>query len=67
MEGIDAAHAIKASDPQVGVVILSQYADEEKHVNAIFSKLRLSGEQAINRRVAAVLTFLREAGLRPPM
>jgi DNA-binding NarL/FixJ family response regulator len=28
MEGIDAAHAIKASDPQVGVVVLSQYADE---------------------------------------
>jgi DNA-binding NarL/FixJ family response regulator len=163
MEGIDAAHAIKASDPQVGVVILSQYADEsyafelfrngtaglayllkdrvgdlhhllsalrevaaggsvidpmvvealvarrarlresplanltareldvlremaqgrgnagiaarlalsessvEKHVNAIFSKLGLSGEQAIHRRVAAVLTFLRDAGLRPPV
>ena len=162
MEGIDAAHAIKASAPQVGVVILSQYADEsyafelfrngtaglayllkdrvgdlhhllaalrevaaggsvidplvvealvarrarlresplstlttreldvlremaqgrgnagiaaglalsessvEKHVNAIFSKLGLSGEQAIHRRVAAVLTFLRDAGLRPP-
>src|SRR5436190_627763 len=28
MEGIDAAHAIKAADPGVGVVILSQYADE---------------------------------------
>jgi DNA-binding NarL/FixJ family response regulator len=28
MEGIDAAHAIKASDPHVGVVVLSQYADE---------------------------------------
>jgi DNA-binding NarL/FixJ family response regulator len=163
MEGIDAAHAIKASDPHVGVVILSQYADEsyafelfrngtaglayllkdrvgdlrhllsalrqvaaggsvidpmvvealvarrarlresplarltarelavlremaqgrgnagiaarlslsessvEKHVNAIFSKLGLSGEQAIHRRVAAVLTFLRDAGLRPPV
>jgi len=163
MEGIDAAHAIKASNPQVGVVILSQYADEsyafelfrngtgglayllkdrvgdlhhllsalrevaaggsvidpmvvealvtrrarlretplanltareldvlremaqgrgnagiaarlalsessvEKHVNAIFSKLGLSGEQAIHRRVAAVLTFLRDAGLRPPV
>jgi DNA-binding NarL/FixJ family response regulator len=163
MEGIDAAHAIKAGDPQVGVVILSQYADEsyafelfrngtaglayllkdrvgdlhqllsalrqvaaggsvidpmvvealvarrarlresplakltareldvlremaqgrgnagiagrlslsessvEKHVNAIFSKLGLSGEQAIHRRVAAVLTFLRDAGLRPPV
>ena len=37
-----------------------------KHVNAIFTKLALSGEQAIHRRVAAVLTFLRDAGLRPP-
>ncbi|WP_171074926.1 response regulator transcription factor [Nonomuraea basaltis] len=38
----------------------------EKHVNAIFTKLGLSGEQAIHRRVAAVLAFLRDAGLRPP-
>jgi DNA-binding NarL/FixJ family response regulator len=28
MEGIDAAHAIKADKPAIGVVILSQYADE---------------------------------------
>ena len=28
MEGIDAAHRIRAADPQVGVVIFSQYADE---------------------------------------
>jgi DNA-binding NarL/FixJ family response regulator len=38
----------------------------EKHVNAIFTKLDLSGEQLVHRRVAAVLTFLRDAGLRPP-
>lgn len=162
MEGIDAAHSIKAANPGVGVVILSQYADEsyafelfrngtaglayllkdrvgdlqqllaalrevvnggsvidpqvvdalvtrrarlresplarltprelevlremaqgrgnagiaqnlslsessvEKHVNAIFTKLDLSGEQLVHRRVAAVLTFLRDAGLRSP-
>ncbi len=162
MEGIDAAHAIKATDPDVGVVVLSQYADEsyafelfrngtaglayllkdrvgdlhqllsalrevvsggsvidpqvvealvtrrarlresplarltpreldvlrdmaqgrgnagiaqrlslsessvEKHVNAIFAKLDLAREQLVHRRVAAVLTFLRDAGLRPP-
>ena len=162
MEGIDAAHAIKSADPDVGVVILSQYADEsyafelfrngtaglayllkdrvgdlhqllsalrevtsggsvidphvvealvtrrarlresplarltareldvlremaqgrgnagiarelslsessvEKHVNAIFTKLDLASEQLVHRRVAAVLTFLRDAGLRPP-
>jgi DNA-binding NarL/FixJ family response regulator len=34
----------------------------EKHVNAIFSKLDLSQEQQIHRRVAAVLTFLRDPG-----
>ena len=162
MEGIDAAHAIKAAAPRVGVVILSQYADEsyafelfrngtaglayllkdrvgdlyqllsalrevaaggsvidpqvvealvtrrarlresplsrltprelevlremaqgrgnagiaqqlsvsessvEKYVNAIFTKLGLASEQLVHRRVAAVLTFLRDAGLRLP-
>jgi DNA-binding NarL/FixJ family response regulator len=160
MEGIEAAHAIKLAYPQIGVVVLSQYADEsyafelfrdgtaglayllkdrigelsrlvdalravaaggsvvdpqvvealvrgrarlrasalknltprelevlremaqgrgnagiagqlhlsessvEKHVNAIFTKLGLSSEQATHRRVTAVLTFLRDAGLR---
>ena len=162
MEGIDAAHRIKETTPGVGVVILSQYADEsyafelfrngtaglayllkdrvgdlrqllsalrevatggsvidpqvvdalvtrrvrlresplarltpreldvlremaqgrgnagiaqqlflsessvEKHVNAIFAKLDLASEQQVHRRVAAVLTFLRDAGLRTP-
>jgi DNA-binding NarL/FixJ family response regulator len=162
MEGIDAAHRIRASDPRVGVVILSQYADEayafelfrngtsglayllkdrvgdlhqllaalrevttggsvvdpqvvdalvsrrarlresplarmtareldvlremaqghgnariaqrlslsessvEKYVNSIFAKLGLSAELQVHRRVAAVLTFLRDGGLRPP-
>jgi DNA-binding NarL/FixJ family response regulator len=162
MEGIDAAHTIKATDPDVGVVVLSQYADEtyafelfrngtaglayllkdrvgdlqqllsalravaaggsvidpqvvetlvarrarlresplarltpreldvlremakgtgnagiarnlamsessvEKHVNAIFTKFGLTTEAIVHRRVAAVLTFLRDVGLRPP-
>ncbi|MEV6491813.1 response regulator transcription factor, partial [Actinoplanes sp. NPDC051633] len=163
MEGIDAAHTIKTRTPSVGVVILSQYADEayafelfrngtaglayllkdrvgdlaqllaalrevaaggsvidpqvvdalvarrarlresplarmtprelevlremaqghgnagiaarlslaessvEKHVNSIFTKLGLTAETQVHRRVAAVLTFLRDAGLtRPP-
>ena len=156
MEGIDAAHAIRQVNPAIGVVILSQYADEsyafelfrngtaglayllkdrvgdlrqllsalravasggsmvdpqvidalvtrrarlresplarltpreldvlremaqgrgnagiaqalslsessvEKHVNAIFTKLDLASEQQVHRRVAAVLTFLRD-------
>ena len=38
----------------------------EKHVNAIFTKLDLASEALVHRRVAAVLTFLRDAGLRPP-
>jgi hypothetical protein len=38
----------------------------EKHVNAIFTKLGLTGEQQVHRRVAAVLTFLRDASLHPP-
>ena len=160
MEGIDAAHAIRSAHPHIGVVVLSQYADEsyafelfrdgtaglayllkdrigevsrllealrevsagrsvidpqvvealvrgrarvrssalraltpreldvlgemaqgrgnagiaatlhlsessvEKHVNAIFTKLRLTTEDMSHRRVTAVLTFLRDAGLR---
>jgi DNA-binding NarL/FixJ family response regulator len=36
----------------------------EKHVNAIFAKLGLTAEQQSHRRVMAVLTFLRDAGLR---
>jgi DNA-binding NarL/FixJ family response regulator len=31
----------------------------EKYINAIFSKLGLSEERLLSRRVAAVLTFLR--------
>jgi DNA-binding NarL/FixJ family response regulator len=36
----------------------------EKYVNAIFTKLSLNSEQLVHRRVTAVLTFLRDAGLR---
>ena len=36
----------------------------EKHVNAIFTKLGLTTEDLSHRRVTAVLTFLRGAGLR---
>ena len=36
----------------------------EKHVNAIFTKLGLTTEDQSHRRVTAVLTFLRDAGLR---
>ena len=36
----------------------------EKHINAIFSKLGVTEEARVHRRVAAVLTFLREEGLQ---
>jgi DNA-binding NarL/FixJ family response regulator len=35
----------------------------EKHINAIFTKLGLTTEMPVNRRVTAVLTYLRESGL----
>jgi DNA-binding NarL/FixJ family response regulator len=39
----------------------------EKHINAIFAKLMLSAEDgAQHRRVAAVLTFLRNQDLGEP-
>jgi DNA-binding NarL/FixJ family response regulator len=34
----------------------------EKHVNGLFQKLMLSEETDVNRRVVAVVTFLRETG-----
>jgi len=37
----------------------------EKHINALFSKLGLSGEPQVHRRVMAVLAFLREEGVPP--
>jgi len=42
-------------------LVLSESA-VEKHVNAIFSKLGISNEPQFHRRVAAVLTFLRDVG-----
>lgn len=37
----------------------------EKYVNTVFSKLGLSEERAVSRRVAAVLTYLRDADRAP--
>ena len=48
---------------RAGQLYLSE-SPVEKHVNAIFTKLGLSAEQLSHRRVTAVLTFLRDAGLR---
>jgi DNA-binding NarL/FixJ family response regulator len=37
----------------------------EKHINSIFSKLGLSEEQEIHRRVKAALLFLADGGPSP--
>jgi len=37
----------------------------EKHINAIFSKLGLSEEPDVHRRVKAALTYLSETGPAP--
>ena len=44
-------------------LVLSERA-VEKHTNSIFSKLGLSEERDVNRRVKAVLLYLHEAGTR---
>ena len=44
-----------------GALFLSDRA-VEKYINVIFSKLELSGEQDLHRRVKAVLLFLAEQG-----
>ena len=46
------------------VLFMSERA-VEKHIGAIFQKLGLSEERDLNRRVAAVITFLEAAGPAP--
>jgi DNA-binding NarL/FixJ family response regulator len=42
-------------------LVLSQRA-VEKHINSIFAKLELTGDDAVDRRVKAVLMFLNDGG-----
>ncbi|MFG1931369.1 response regulator [Mycobacterium sp. NPDC048908] len=42
-------------------LVLSQRA-VEKHINSIFAKLELTGDDAVDRRVKAVLMFLNDSG-----
>ena len=55
----------------IGAELTLSESSVEKYVNAIFSKLGLSAEPQVHRRVAAVLTFLRDGerdgGMRPPL
>jgi DNA-binding NarL/FixJ family response regulator len=46
----------------VGQALALSESSVEKHVYTIFSKLQLTEEPTVHRRVAAVLTLLREAG-----
>ena len=47
------------------VLFMSERA-VEKHIGAIFQKLGLTEERDLNRRVAAVITFLEAGGPAPP-
>src|SRR5438270_2118743 len=49
------------TNPTIGRALFMSESTVEKHVSAILSKLGLSEERKIDRRVAAVLTYLKEA------
>ena len=49
MEGIEAAHAIRASSPSTGVVVLSQHADES-YALALFADGSAGGTSPSSRR-----------------
>ncbi|MGI8825940.1 MAG: LuxR C-terminal-related transcriptional regulator [Chloroflexota bacterium] len=49
------------TNPAIADSLALSESSIEKHINAIFSKLELTEETQIHRRVAAVLTFLRDA------
>lgn len=51
----------KSNAAIAGTLVLSERA-VEKHSNSIFSKLGLSEERDLNRRVKAVLVYLHESG-----
>jgi DNA-binding NarL/FixJ family response regulator len=54
----------KSNGAIAAALVLSESA-VEKHVNAIFSKFGLSEEPQVHRRVAAVLTYLRDVHPTP--
>jgi len=53
------------TNPAIARGLSLSLAGVEKHINAIFSKLGLSGEGEVHHRVAAVLTFLRQSDMVP--
>ena len=54
----------KSNGAIAGALHLSE-SSVEKYVNTVFSKLGLSEERAVSRRVAAVLTYLRDTERAP--
>jgi hypothetical protein len=44
-------------------LVLTQRA-VEKHINSIFAKLGLTGDDSVDRRVKAVLMFLEDSAIR---
>ena len=50
-----------STNPAIGRALFLSESTVEKHVSAILSKLGLSEEKEIDRRVAAVLAYLRQA------
>ena len=53
------------TNPAIAKALFMSESTVEKHVSAIFSKLNLSEETEIDRRVAAVLAFLRDVHHSP--
>ena len=51
------------SNPGIAKALLLAESTVEKHVHSIFATLGLSAEPEVNRRVAAVLAFMRDAGM----
>jgi DNA-binding NarL/FixJ family response regulator len=56
-----AAIAQGRSNAAVGAALGLSERAVEKHINALFAKLGLTDEPDLNRRVAAVLLYLRDA------
>ena len=52
--------AAGSSNAAIGQALSLSQSSIEKHVNAIFTKLGLAEEPRLHRRVAAVVTYLRE-------
>jgi DNA-binding NarL/FixJ family response regulator len=51
------------SNPGIARALHLSESTVEKHVNSIFATLGLTAEPELNRRVAAVLAFLRDSGI----